>query len=58
VTALNGTSVSQPAELSRATQRLRDGDDFTADVVREKKSLTLKGKVERRTNRGATRVSI
>jgi serine protease Do len=58
VTALNGTDVSQPAELSRATQRLRDGDDFTADVVREKKSLTLKGKVERRTSRNATRVSI
>jgi serine protease Do len=58
VTALNGTDVSQPAELSRATQRLRDGDDFTADVVREKKSLTLKGKVERRTSRSATRVSI
>jgi serine protease Do len=58
VTALNGTDVSQPAELSRATARLRDGDDFTADVVRDKKSLTLKGKVERRTGRGATRVSI
>jgi serine protease Do len=49
VVALNGTDVSQPAELSRAAQRLRDGDDFTADVVRDKKSLTLKGKVERRT---------
>jgi serine protease Do len=58
VTALNGTEVSQPAELSRATARLRDGDDFTADVVRDKKSLTLKGKVERRTGRSATRVSI
>jgi serine protease Do len=58
VTALNGTGVSEPAQLSRATQRLRDGDDFTADVVREKKSLTLKGKVERRTSRSATRVSI
>jgi serine protease Do len=58
VTALNGTPVSQPAELSRATQRLRDGDDFTADVVRDKKTVTLKGKVERRTSRSATRVSI
>lgn len=58
VTTLNGTAVSQPAELSRATQRLRDGDDFTADVVRDKKSMTLKGKVERRTSRRITRVSI
>ncbi len=58
VTTLNGTAVSQPAELSRATQRLRDGDDFTADVVRDKKSMTLKGKVERRTSRRITRVSV
>jgi serine protease Do len=58
VTALNGTDVSQPAELSRATARLRDRDDFTADVVRDRKSLSLKGKVERRTGRSATRVSI
>jgi serine protease Do len=58
VIALNGTDVSQPAELSRVTERLRDGDDFTADVVREKKSVTLKGKVERRTSRSATRVSM
>jgi serine protease Do len=58
VTALNGTDVSQPTELARATARLRDGDDFTANVVRDKKSLTLKGKVERRTGRSATRVSL
>jgi serine protease Do len=58
VIALNGTDVSQAAELSRATERLRDGDDFTADVVRDKKSVTLKGKLERRIGRSATRVSI
>jgi serine protease Do len=58
VIALNGTDVSEPSELSRATQGLRDGDDFTADVVRDKKSMTLKGKAERRSTRSATRVSI
>jgi serine protease Do len=58
VIALNGTDVSEPSELSRATQRLRDGDDFTADLVRDKKSMTLKGKAERRNTRSATRVSI
>jgi serine protease Do len=58
VIALNGSDVSQPSELSRATQRLRDGDDFTADVLRDKKSMTLKGKAERRSGRSATRVSI
>ena len=58
VTALNGSEVSDPADLRRRTQRLQNGDEFTADVVRDKKALTLKGRVERRTTRGATRVSI
>ena len=38
--------------------RLQDGDEFAGDVVRDKKSMTLKGKVEttrsRRTYRSAT----
>jgi serine protease Do len=58
VTAINGSEVSDPADLRRSTQRLQDGDDFTADVVRDKKPLTLKGKVERRTSRRTTRTSV
>lgn len=57
VTALNGSEVSDPTDLSRRTGRLSDGDEFTADVVRDRKALTLKGKVERRGTRGATRVA-
>ena len=58
VTALNGSEVSGPADLRRRTQRLQNGDEFTAEVVRDKKPLTLKGRVERRTTRRVTRVAV
>ena len=58
VTALNGTEVSDPNDLRSRIQGLRDGEEFTVDVLREKKALTLKGKVERRTTRSGTRVSL
>jgi serine protease Do len=58
VTALNGQQVSDPSDLRQRTERLRDGDEFTADVMRDKKAMTLKGKMERRTtNRGTTRTA-
>jgi serine protease Do len=46
VTSFNGTDVTQPSDLRRRIQRLQDGDEFTVGVVRDKKSLTLKGKAE------------
>jgi serine protease Do len=46
ITSLNGTDVTQPSDLRRRIQRLTDGDEFTIGVVRDKKSLTLKGKSE------------
>ena len=58
VTALNGADVSDPADLRAHIQRLQDGDEFTVDVMRDKKALTLKGKMDRRTTRGAARVSL
>ena len=58
VTALNGTEVSDPDDLRSRIQGLRSGDEFTVDVLREKKTLALKGKVERRATHGATRVSL
>ena len=56
LTAFNGAEVSDPADLRSRIQRLQDGDEFTADVLRQKKALTLKGKIERRAARGAARV--
>jgi serine protease Do len=58
ITSFNGSDVSGPSDLRRRIQRLQDGDEFTAGVVRDKKSLTLKGKAEttrsRRTYRSET----
>ena len=58
ITSFNGSDVAVPSDLRRRTQRLQDGDEFTVGVVRDKKSLTLKGKAEttrsRHTYRSAT----
>ena len=48
ITSFNGTGVDTPSELRRRIQRLNDGDELTIAVVRDKKALTLKGKVEPR----------
>jgi serine protease Do len=46
ITSFNGSGVSGPSDLRRRIQRLEDGEDFSVGVVRDKKSLTLKGKAE------------
>ncbi len=46
ITSLNGGAVTTAADLRRRAQRLEDGDEFTLSVVRDRKPLTLKGKIE------------
>jgi len=46
VTSFNGTDVTSPSNLRSRIQRLQDGDEFTVGIVRDKKSMTLKGKAE------------
>jgi serine protease Do len=46
ITSFNGATVDTPAELRRRVQRVEDGEEFTMTIVRDKKSTTLKGKVE------------
>jgi serine protease Do len=46
ITTLNGSSVSSPSDLRTRASRLRDGEEFSIGVTRDKQSLTLKGKVE------------
>ena len=58
VTSVNGTTVERPSELRRTIQRLGTGDEFTLGVVRDKKPLTLKGKVEDRRNRRTFRSTV
>jgi len=45
ISSVNGASVSDPADLRRQIQRLDTGEEFTLGIVRDKKSMTLKGKV-------------
>lgn len=58
VTSINGTTVARPSELRREIQRLRAGDEFTLEVVRDKKPTTIKGTVEERRDRRRTFRSI
>jgi S1-C subfamily serine protease len=46
ITTLNGSNVSSPSDLRSRASRLRDGEEFTIGVTRDKKTLTLKGKAE------------
>jgi serine protease Do len=46
ITTLNGGAVTTASDLRRRAQRLEGGDEFTLGIVRDRKPLTLKGKVE------------
>ncbi len=53
ITTLNGSAIDEPADLRRRIQALERDAEFTIAVMRDKKPLTLKGKMEptaRRTN--------
>jgi S1-C subfamily serine protease len=54
VTSFNGTTIESASELRRGIQRLRDGDAFTIEVLRDRKAMTLKGKIEPREERRRT----
>jgi serine protease Do len=58
ITSLNGTDVTSPSNLRSRIQRLQDGDEFTVGIVRDKKSMTLKGKAETLRPRRTTRAII
>ena len=46
ITSLDGGLINDGADLRRRAQRLEPGDEFTLGIVRDKKPLTLKGKME------------
>ena len=57
ITSFNGNEVDSPSELRRRIQRLDEGAEFTLNVMRDKKALTLKGKLEpRRATRRTVRM--
>jgi S1-C subfamily serine protease len=51
ITSYNGSQVDDPAELRRRIRDTDDAGEFTIGVMRDRKPLTLKGKMERRERR-------
>ena len=58
ITAVNGSHVNDPSDVRRATNRLDEGDDFSLEIVRDKKPQTLKGRIERRQDRVRSRTIV
>ena len=46
ITSINGGTVASAVDLRRRAQRLEGGDEFTLSIVRDRKPLALKGKIE------------
>jgi len=55
ITGFNGNTIGDPSELRRRIQSLSDGDEFTIAAMRDRKPVTLKGKVERTERRRTSR---
>ncbi len=51
ITAVNGRQVYDPSDVTRALDRVESAGEFTLDVMRDRKPLTLKGKLEPRQER-------
>lgn len=58
ITTVNGAEVASAAELRRRLGRIEAGEEFTLGIVRDKKPVTLKGKIEPRPARRSTTRSI
>jgi serine protease Do len=58
ITSINGTAVDSPADVRRSVQRLEDGAEFTVELVRDRKPMTVKGKLSASEERRRTYRSI
>jgi serine protease Do len=54
ITSLNGQTITSAGDLRTRTQRLESGEEFSVGVVRDKKPMTLKGKIEQPPQRKPT----
>jgi len=55
ITAIGGSTVSSVSDVRRRVERLADGADVTIAVTRDRKAMTLNGKMESRESTGARR---
>jgi S1-C subfamily serine protease len=46
ITAVDGTTIDNPSELRRSLQRLEPGAAFSLSILRDRKEMTLKGKLD------------
>ncbi len=56
ITTFNGNHVYDTSDVSRALTRMDDAGEFTVEIVRDRKTQTLKGKLEPRETRTRPRV--
>lgn len=54
ITTVNGSSVENASELRRRLSSAEPGDEFTLGIVRDKRTMTLKGKFENAPERRRT----
>ena len=54
IVSVNGADVERAGDIGRHLQKLQPGDEFTVQVLRDKKPVTLKGKVEAPASRRMT----
>jgi serine protease Do len=55
IVSVNGSTIEDASDLRAEMQRLEDGQEFTLNIVRDKKPMTLKGKAEQNRNRRTVR---
>jgi serine protease Do len=56
ITSVNGRQTYDTSDVTRALDRIEDNGDFTLEVTRDRKAMTLKGKLENRETTSRTRV--
>ena len=54
ITSIDGKTIADPADVRRAVLALDEGDEFTVAVMRDRKTVTLKGKAEWQERRRST----
>ena len=55
ITGINGSKVYDASDLNRAIDRVDANGEFTAEIVRDKKTQSVKGKLESREARPKAR---
>jgi S1-C subfamily serine protease len=58
ITTVNGADVTSPSELRQRTSRLKEGEELSLGLVRDRKPMTLKGTAEGAGERRRTRTML